>query len=69
MHEFRAYYLGMLKNVTRLAKTMLIDRTRQRATGETRTLNAWREYDALMKRLSHVRVGGKFTREDMNERR
>ena len=74
----------MLRNITLSAEALLIDRARARATSENRTLNSafreWlagysaresqaREYDALMKRLSHIRLGGKFTREEMNERR
>ena len=74
----------MLKNITLSAEEMLIQKARQKAIGEKKTLNAlfrdWLrkyvhksdpvvDFDRLMKRLSHVRTGGrKFTREEMNER-
>lgn len=73
-----------MKNITLSAEEHLIERARQTARTERRTLNdAFREwlqeytsrngdlerYDRLMKRLrGHVVAGRKFTREDMNER-
>jgi hypothetical protein len=73
-----------MKNVTLSADEHLIERARQTASSEHRTLNdAFREwleqytarngdvesYDRLMRRLrGHVVAGRKFTREEMNER-
>lgn len=73
-----------MKNVTLSADEHLIERARQTARAENRTLNdAFREwleeytsrngdleqYDRLMNRLrGHVVAGRKFTREEMNER-
>lgn len=76
----------MLKNITLSAEEELIQKARQKAVGEKKTLNAlfrnWlksyvhqtkasagKDFDELMKRLSYARAGGKFTREEMNERR
>ena len=74
----------MLKNITLSAEDALIQKARQKAVSEKRTLNAlfrdWLnkyvhksdpaiDFDRLMKKLSYVRTGGrKFTREEMNER-
>lgn len=73
-----------MKNITLSADEHLIERARQTALAEHRTLNdAFREwleeytartgdleqYDRLMQRLrGHVVAGRKFTREEMNER-
>jgi hypothetical protein len=72
-----------MKNVTLSADDHLIERARQTAKAQRKTLNqAFREwlesytqpdravdeYDALMKRLNYVQAGRKFTREEMNER-
>ena len=73
-----------MKNVTLSADEHLIDRARQTAQSERRTLNdAFREwleqytsrsgdveaYDRLMEKLrGNVVAGRKFTREEMNER-
>ena len=72
-----------MRNVTFSADEELIDKARQRARAEKRTLNAvfreWlqrytgnstaaAEYQQLMRRLSHVRVDRKFTRDEMNSR-
>jgi len=73
-----------VKNITLSADEHLIERARETARAERRTLNdAFREwlqeytsrngdlerYDQLMKRLrGHVVAGRKFTREEMNER-
>jgi len=73
----------MLKNITLSAEDRLLAKARLRAQQEKTNLNAvfrgWLEryttqdgagerYDRLMKRLSHVSSGRKFTREEMNER-
>jgi hypothetical protein len=72
-----------MRNVTFSADEELIDRARLRARRENKTLNAvfreWlqryagnstaaAEYQQLMRRLSHVRVDRKFTRDEMNFR-
>lgn len=72
-----------MKNITLSADSDLIEKARQVARSEHTTLNAaFREwlkdytsrsgdlaaYDALMKRLSHIRAGRRFTRGEMNER-
>ena len=71
-----------MKNVTFSADERLIE-ARLVARAQHRTLNeAFREwlarytaqagggpeFDALMRRLRHVRAGGRFTRDQMNER-
>jgi hypothetical protein len=73
----------MIKNITFSADEALIEEARRRAMVENTTLNeefrAWLaryiaqpaaadQYDALMARLDHIKAGGKFTREEMNER-
>jgi len=75
--------VNMLKNITLSADGDLIQKARQKAVKEKRTLNAlfrnWLDqyvgkdkqkldFDVLMDRLKHVRAGRKFTREEMNER-
>ena len=73
-----------MKNITLSADEYLIERARQTAQAEHKTLNAafreWleqytaragnvEEYDRLMRRLrGHVVAGRKFSREEMNER-
>jgi hypothetical protein len=72
-----------MKNITLSADEHLIEQAREVARAKRTTLNqAFREwlesysrpsdviarYDDLMKRLSYVRVGRKFTRDEMNER-
>jgi hypothetical protein len=72
-----------MKNVTLSANEDSIEQARAVARSQNKTLNqAFREwlesythpdsaveqYDALMKRLSYVGDGRKFTREEMNER-
>ena len=72
-----------MKNITLSADEDLIEQARLVARQQHRTLNAafreWlrqfttetsgvREYEALMRRLSHVRPGRRFTRNEMNER-
>jgi len=73
----------MKRNITLSADEGSIDRGRQAAHGENRTLNdAFREWlewygsrrvteeevEALYDRLQYVKPGRKFTREEMNER-
>jgi hypothetical protein len=72
-----------MKNITLSADEHLIEQAREVARSKRTTLNQefrnWLEsyarpndlvtrYDDLMKRLSHVRVDRKYTREEMNER-
>jgi hypothetical protein len=72
-----------MKNITLSADEKLIEAARARARAQNTTLNnvfrewlkqyadrerAVREFDALMKRMSYVRPGRKFTRDEMNER-
>ncbi|HWG21938.1 MAG TPA: hypothetical protein VG225_15515 [Terracidiphilus sp.] len=72
-----------MKNVTLSADDDLIEKARAVARAQRKTLNAifreWlvqltasegdaRNYDALMKNLSHIDPGRHFTREEMNER-
>ncbi len=76
-------FVGALKNITFSASPDSIERARRRATLERTTLNEkFREWldsyafkkptvdevDRLLKSLSHVDPGRKFTREEMNER-
>ncbi len=76
-------YTKTVKNITLSADEHLIERARQAAQARHTTLNAafrqWlqeftaqqstmQEYDALMERLNYIRVGRKYTREEMNER-
>jgi hypothetical protein len=72
-----------MKNVTLSADENLIEQARLVAKSQHKTLNTafreWleqfiaragnvQEYDALMRRLQHVRPGRRFTRDEMNER-
>ena len=72
-----------MKKIALSADPDLIEKARQAAKSEHKTLNAaFRErlksyasrkgdveaYRALMRRLSHVDAGRKFTRDEMNER-
>jgi hypothetical protein len=72
-----------MKNITLSADEDLIEQARQLARAQKRTLNdafrEWliqftqqngsgQEYRALMRRLSHVHPGRRFTRDEMNER-
>jgi hypothetical protein len=74
----------MLKNITLSADEALIREARRQAALHNTTLNelfrdwleryiarqtALAQYEDLMRRLSHVAAGRKFTREEMNERR
>jgi hypothetical protein len=73
----------VLKNVTLNAEEKLIEAARARAQQERTTLNSlFREwlaryagrgttpnrYDQLMRELRHIKVGRKFSREELNER-
>lgn len=73
----------MLKNITLSAEEKLIQKARQQAANEHTTVNAlfrkWLErysgnftspveYDEIMNRLSYAKSGGKFSRDEMNER-
>ena len=72
-----------MKNITLSADEELIERARLLAQSQHKTLNSifreWlrtfvaqsgdeREYDALMRRLRHIRSGGPYSRDEMNER-
>ncbi len=72
-----------MKNITLSADESLIEQARLVARAQHKTLNAafreWLEQyaaqggggaavDALMRRLRHVRSGGPYTRDEMNER-
>lgn len=72
-----------MKNVTLSADPELIEKARQVARSEHKTLNAafreWlKDYTsrkgdlqahlALMERLKHIDAGGPYTRDEMNER-
>ena len=78
-----AVYTDSVKNITFSADEDLIERAREVARAEHKTLNvAFREwlagyaarkgnvqqYRALMERLRHINPGGPYTREEMNER-
>jgi hypothetical protein len=73
-----------MKNITFSADDALIEQARRQAMLENTTLNelfrTWLEryvaqpaaaesYAALMAEMAHVRAGGRFSREEMNERR
>jgi hypothetical protein len=72
-----------MKNVTLSADENLIEQARLIAKSQHKTLNTafreWleqftaragnvQEYDALMRRLRHVKAGRRFSRDEMNER-
>jgi hypothetical protein len=72
-----------MRTITFNADEQLIERARLLAKSQHKTLNAlfraWlqeltgqsrgaKEFDALMKRLKHVRAGRRFSRDEMNER-
>jgi hypothetical protein len=78
------YTTSMIKNITFSADEALIEQARRRAMADNTTLNdlfrgwlaryvaqpaAADQYDALMARLSYIKAGDKFNREEMNERR
>jgi predicted transcriptional regulator len=77
------YTIFGMKNITLSADENLIEQARLIARSQHKTLNAvfreWllqftaqsgrgHEFDALMKRLKHVKAGRHFTRDEMNER-
>jgi hypothetical protein len=77
------YTRSVLKNVTLSADAVAIERGREAARDENRTLNdafrGWLDWygsrrvtreqvEALYERLKYVNAGRKFTREEMNER-
>jgi hypothetical protein len=72
-----------MKNITLSADENLIEQARLIAKSQHKTLNAifreWleqlaarngstQEYEALMRRLKHVKAGRRFSRDEMNER-
>ncbi len=72
-----------MKKITFSADAHLIEQAHLVARSQRRTLNAafqeWlaqftrqsgtaQEFDALMKRLKHVKAGRRFSRDEMNER-
>jgi hypothetical protein len=72
-----------MKNVTLSADEDLLEQARAVAHSQRRTLNAafreWliqftasagdeQSFNALMKRMSHINSGGKFSRDEMNSR-
>jgi hypothetical protein len=78
------YTTYTMKNITLSAPEELIEKARRKAAAKGTTLNnefrAWLEsqtrngdelstnYEALIQRLAHVDSGGKFSRDEMNER-
>ena len=73
----------MLKNITLSADGNLIQKAREKARQEHKSLNVifrgWviryvggevlsKDYQRLMAQLSHARAGRKFSREEMNDR-
>ena len=79
----RIVYTWFVKNITFSADESLIDRARDVARSERKTLNdAFRDWLAsyaarrgnlqqfrsLMERLKHIDSGGPYTRDEMNER-
>lgn len=76
-------YTISVKNITLSADENLIEQARLVARSQHKTLNTafreWlvnftrqsgnvQEFDALMRRLRHIRSGGPYTRDEMNER-
>jgi hypothetical protein len=83
IHTKFVYTIAMIKNIILSADEALIEQARRRAMADNTTLNdlfrgwlaryvaqpaAADQYDALMARLSYVKAGDKFSREEMNER-
>lgn len=79
----RIVYTGFVRNITLSADADLIEKARQVAKSEHKTLNAafreWLEsytrrkgdveaHRALMRRLGHINSNGPFTRDELNER-
>jgi hypothetical protein len=84
VHAGTVYTDRTMRNITLSADETLIARARRRAAAANTTLNdlfrAWLtqyvaqpaaadQYERLMERLDHVRAGGTFDREALNERR
>ena len=84
IHAKFVYTIAMIKDITLSADEVLIEQARRRAMIGNTTLNelfrVWLaryvaqpatadQYEALMARLSHIKAGGKLSREQMNERR
>ena len=76
-------YTGQMKNVTLSAEDRVLERARELARRRSTTLNQmfrdWLveltaergrkdRFEQLMRRLSHARSGGRFTRDEMNAR-
>lgn len=76
-------YTVFVKNITLSADADLIEKARQIARAEHKTLNAafreWlmdyvsragsvEQFRTLMERLNHIDAGHKYTRDEMNER-
>jgi hypothetical protein len=76
-------YTFLVKNITLSADADLIEKARQVAKSEHKTLNAafreWLEtytrrkgdveaHRALIRRLRHINANGPYTRDEMNER-
>jgi len=74
----------MLKNITLSADEALIEEARHKAQKQKKTLNTlfreWllqylhreigtHEYRKLMQNLKHIKAGGPYSRDEMNERR
>jgi hypothetical protein len=83
MGNTKLVYTIFMKNVTLSADENLIEQARLVARSQHKTLNTafreWllnftrqsgnvQEFDALMRRLRHIRSGGPYTRDEMNER-
>jgi hypothetical protein len=81
--HYNSVHCNGMKNITLSADENLIEQARLVARSRHMTLNmAFREWleqyaaraggsaavDALMRRLKHVRSGGPYTRDEMNER-
>jgi hypothetical protein len=79
----RIVYTILVRNITLSADENLIEQARLVARARRTTLNvAFREWlqqyaaqagggaavDALMRRMKHIRSGGPYTRDEMNER-
>jgi hypothetical protein len=76
-------YTISVKNITLTADEHLIEQARSLAKAQHKTLNTlfreWlqqltsqhgetQSYDAMMRRLGHIRAGRRFSRDEMNER-
>ena len=83
VYTLLVYTISDMKNITLSADEQLIEQARLLAMAQHKTLNEvfreWlrqftaqnggaQEFDALMKRLEHVKAGRRFSRDEMNER-